>query len=65
MQVDIYQSVTASIIADLEKGAAPWAKPWKEGNNGGIMPINYASRRQYNGKGRADVTGPATWQSQP
>ncbi len=49
MQVDIYQSVTASIIADLEKGAVPWAKPWKGGNSGGIMPINYATRRQYNG----------------
>lgn len=25
----IYQSVTDSIIAQLEKGAAPWVKPWR------------------------------------
>ena len=25
----IYQSVTDSIIAQLEKGAIPWVKPWR------------------------------------
>ena len=29
MKADIYQSVTDSIIEQLEKGAAPWVKPWK------------------------------------
>ena len=24
----IYQEITDSIIAELEKGAAPWVKPW-------------------------------------
>jgi antirestriction protein ArdC len=28
MKTDIYQSVTAHIIADLEKGVRPWFKPW-------------------------------------
>ncbi len=28
MKTDIYESVTAHIIADLEKGVRPWFKPW-------------------------------------
>jgi antirestriction protein ArdC len=46
---DLYDSVTKNIIADLEKGVAPWVKPWKGGNGGGIMPINAATRRYYTG----------------
>jgi len=46
---DSYDSVTTSIIADLEKGVAPWVKPWKGGNSGGIMPVNAATRRYYTG----------------
>src|SRR5690242_1955988 len=43
----IYEEVTSSIIAELEKGAAPWVKPWK----GGISPSprNAVSRRPYGG----------------
>ena len=25
---DLYSDVTARIIAELERGAAPWVKPW-------------------------------------
>jgi antirestriction protein ArdC len=46
---DLYASVTSGILADLEKGVAPWVKPWKGGNSGGIMPINAATRRYYTG----------------
>jgi antirestriction protein ArdC len=46
---DLYDSVTSNIIADLEKGAVPWVKPWKGGNSGGIIPINAATRRYYTG----------------
>ena len=46
---DLYDFVTSSIIADLEKGAVPWVKPWKGGNSGGIMPINAATGRHYTG----------------
>lgn len=46
---DLYESVTKSIIADLEKGVAPWVKPWKGRNSGGIMPINAATHRYYAG----------------
>jgi antirestriction protein ArdC len=45
---DLYKSVTDNIIADLEKGAVPWVKPWKGENSGGIMP-NAATLRYYTG----------------
>jgi antirestriction protein ArdC len=45
---DLYEKVTNQMIAELEKGAVPWVKPWK-GGNGGIMPINAATRRYYSG----------------
>ncbi len=44
---DLYEAVTQSIIADLEKGVASWVKPWKSG--GGVMPFNYATKREYSG----------------
>jgi antirestriction protein ArdC len=48
---DLYQSVTAGIIADLERGAPPWIKPWKDGRVGGtgLMPANAATGRLYSG----------------
>lgn len=45
---DLYESVTASIIKDLESGVATWIKPWKT-SGGGIMPRNYTSKRYYSG----------------
>ena len=45
----LYESVTAKIVADLEKDAVPWVRPWKGGNSGGIMPINAATRNGYSG----------------
>jgi antirestriction protein ArdC len=56
---DLYRQVTASIIADLEQGVAPWTKPWKNGNTGGIMPINAATKRSYNG-----INIPILWHAQ-
>jgi antirestriction protein ArdC len=44
----LYESVTNSIIADLESGVAPWVKPWTNGNTGGILPMNAATKRSYN-----------------
>lgn len=32
---DIYSRVTDKIVADLEKGLAPWRKPWSGGNTDG------------------------------
>ncbi|WP_018391624.1 ArdC-like ssDNA-binding domain-containing protein [Ancylobacter sp. FA202] len=31
-RTDIYQTVTNAIIAQLEAGTRPWAKPWKAGS---------------------------------
>jgi antirestriction protein ArdC len=44
----LYESVTAKIVAELEKGTVPWTRPWK-GGNGGIMPINAATHTGYSG----------------
>src|SRR5437868_10665873 len=46
---ELYSSVTNRIIADLEKGVAPWTRPWKLGKANGIMPHNGATGRPYSG----------------
>jgi antirestriction protein ArdC len=56
---DLYQSVTADIIKDLETGTAPWTKPWKNGNTGGILPMNAATKRSYKG-----INIPILWHAQ-
>jgi antirestriction protein ArdC len=30
---DIYQEITNAIVAQLESGVAPWAKPWAGGSS--------------------------------
>src|SRR5260221_3711278 len=42
------EEITSRILADLEKGVAPWQKPWKEGP-GLPMPVNAATRKPYRG----------------
>lgn len=47
---DIYQEVTDKIIAELERGTAPWVKPWTTGSAaGGAMPYNAATGKPYRG----------------
>lgn len=48
MKRDLYTEVSARIIAELEKGAAPWVKPWRPiaGSN---VPQNAATGRPYSG----------------
>lgn len=36
---DCYQEITNTIIADLEKGARPWAKPWEGGDAVPCRPL--------------------------
>jgi antirestriction protein ArdC len=31
MKKDVYERITATIVADLEKGVRPWLKPWSSG----------------------------------
>lgn len=45
----LYDNVTAQIIAQLESGAAPWLRPWKNGRTTGLMPQNFISGRAYSG----------------
>ena len=47
--MDMYQSVTDSIIAELEKGAIPWVKPWKAD---GSADKNFVSQKPYQGINR-------------
>lgn len=44
----LYESVTASIVSELEKGVRPWTKGWKEGKSVHI-PGNAATGRHYSG----------------
>lgn len=55
---ELYASVTAKIVADLEQGVAPWTKPWK-GSRGGIMPHNAVTKRSYSG-----INIPILWYAQ-
>lgn len=47
---DIYQQVTDTIIAHLEKGVVPWSCPWKTKSTFSFgMPFNHASGKAYQG----------------
>lgn len=43
MKQDVYEKVTAKIIADLEKGELSWIKPWSSGNMEGriVRPLRH------------------------
>jgi antirestriction protein ArdC len=43
---DLYQSITAGIVHDLEAGSVPWVRPWK---GTGLMPVNAFSGNPYHG----------------
>jgi len=46
---DFRQEVTDRIINMLEKGVAPWQKPWNPGESGMGMPKNPITDRNYRG----------------
>ena len=46
---DFRQEVTDSIVQMLEKGVAPWQKPWEPGAGSLSMPFNPTSERAYRG----------------
>jgi hypothetical protein len=43
---DIAQNITNSILSELEKGVAPWVKPWQAGEG---LPYNPVTKNIYNG----------------
>ena len=49
MSKSIYETITASIIAELEKGAAPWVKPWHADSS---ADKNILSQKPYQGINR-------------
>lgn len=50
MTSKIYSEVTDRIIAQLERGVAPWIKPWDgAGCAGGDLPYNADAKREYSG----------------
>jgi antirestriction protein ArdC len=56
---DLYAEVTNKILAALEKGVAPWIKPWNSGAPaGGALPYNYLTGRPYRG-----INVPLLWAS--
>ena len=50
-RTDVYQDITDAIIADLERGCAPWAQPWDSA--AGAVPLtiprNASTLRPYSG----------------
>jgi antirestriction protein ArdC len=50
-----YKQITDRILADLENGVAPWAKPWKVDAKGAKVrantgfPMNFTTGKQYRG----------------
>jgi antirestriction protein ArdC len=45
---DLYAEVSARIVAELERGAAPWVKPWSS-TPGQNVPQNAVTNRSYSG----------------
>lgn len=52
MSKAIYDAVTASIITELEKGAAPWVKPWQGSSVQSGADRNIISGKPYQGINR-------------
>jgi antirestriction protein ArdC len=46
---DFRQEVTDSIVQMLEKGVAPWQKPWESSGNALAMPMNPTTGKGYRG----------------
>ena len=47
---NLYAQVTNQIVAELESGAIPWTKPWRNTTPvGSVMPHNAATNRPYSG----------------
>lgn len=48
LKYDLYEQVTSRILAELEKGAVPWVKPWSA-TPGANFPCNAVTNRPYSG----------------
>ena len=52
MKRDLYAEVSSRIVAELERGAAPWIKPWAA-TAGQNVPQNAVTNRAYSACNRA------------
>ncbi|RYZ14520.1 MAG: DUF1738 domain-containing protein, partial [Sphingobacteriales bacterium] len=57
--LDIHQTITNTIIAQLEKGTPPWQKPW---NSGSAMPLTLPKNTTTGNKYRG-INIPLLWMS--
>jgi len=57
MKADIYQRITDTIIAELEKGVRPWMKPWQAGHVAGAV----SRPRRSNGKPYSGINVIMLW----
>lgn len=48
---DLYRSITAHIVAQMEEGTPPWVRPWKDSRVSGVgmIPSNLVTGRLYSG----------------
>ena len=56
----MYESITDAIIAEMERGAVPWVRPWKTNrySKTNVMPANAVTGRSYSG-----INIPILWAS--
>ena len=60
-KLNIYQTVTNRIIANLEKDVIPWARPWRSPRfTGGAFPRNFRTGKSYRGINIMLLWGPST-----
>lgn len=48
-KIPFHQQVAEKLIEQLEKGVAPWQRPWLPGEPGGMMPLNPTTGKRYKG----------------
>lgn len=50
-RANLYQEITAKIIAELEQGTVPWVRPWRSGGEGPrlSLPKNALTAKTYSG----------------
>lgn len=46
---NVYETITARIIAALESGVIPWRKEWTSGATDAALPTNFVTRKPYRG----------------
>lgn len=48
-RIDVYEQITAQIVAAIEAGAGDYEMPWNRPQGSGFLPINAQTRKPYRG----------------